>query len=379
MKKITILALHLGYGGIEKCICELANDLVENYKVEIDVVYKLYEEPAFKLDKKVQVRYLTNNIKPNRIDFMYALKKFNIINIIREGIKSLRILYLRRTKTIEAIKNCNADVIISSRIFFNTLVGKYARNKIEKWGWEHNHHHGDKKYIKSLVQSCLNLDKLIVVSNDLKDYYTKLFKEKKLQCEVKYIPNYIDELPKDRSNLDLNKLISVGRLSPEKGFLDLIDVFKIVEMKRTGVSLDIVGDGVEQKAIFKKIVNNNLSGKVKLHGFRSKDYINELYQNAGMYLMTSKTESFGIVLIEAMSYGIPCLAYDSAEGAREIINNDGNGYLIKNRNEHDMADKILSIMNDPKLLNRLSENAIKTAKKYTKDNVIKLWYEMLKR
>src|SRR5574344_1803162 len=111
MKKITILALHLGYGGIEKCICELANDLVENYKVEIDVVYKLYEEPAFKLDKKVQVRYLTNNIKPNRIDFMYTLKKFNIINIIREGINSLRILYLRRTKTIEAIKNCNADVI----------------------------------------------------------------------------------------------------------------------------------------------------------------------------------------------------------------------------------------------------------------------------
>ena len=57
MKKITILSLHLGYGGAERCITNLANSLVDTYRVEILSVYKLYEEPAFFLDKRVNVRY----------------------------------------------------------------------------------------------------------------------------------------------------------------------------------------------------------------------------------------------------------------------------------------------------------------------------------
>ena len=57
MKKITILSLHLGYGGAERCITNLANSLVDTYRVEILSVYTLYEEPAFFLDKRVNVRY----------------------------------------------------------------------------------------------------------------------------------------------------------------------------------------------------------------------------------------------------------------------------------------------------------------------------------
>ena len=77
MKKVTILALHLGYGGIEKCIAALANSLVDTYKVEILAIYKLYEEPAFYIDSRVHIRYLSK-VVPNKNDFKYALKRVNI-------------------------------------------------------------------------------------------------------------------------------------------------------------------------------------------------------------------------------------------------------------------------------------------------------------
>ena len=58
MKKVAILSLHLGYGGIEKSIAALANILCEKYQVEIICIYKLYEQPAFDIDKRVKIKYL---------------------------------------------------------------------------------------------------------------------------------------------------------------------------------------------------------------------------------------------------------------------------------------------------------------------------------
>ena len=82
MKKISILSLHLGYGGIEKCITSLANTLCDKYEIEIAVSYRLFDESAFHLDERVKVIYLNDsNIVPNREAFKSACRKFNIIKI----------------------------------------------------------------------------------------------------------------------------------------------------------------------------------------------------------------------------------------------------------------------------------------------------------
>ena len=84
MKKVTILALHLGYGGIERAITDLANSLVENYSVEIVSTYKVYDEPVNRLDRRIKVNYLTD-LKPNRKEFKIALKKFRLVSAFKEG------------------------------------------------------------------------------------------------------------------------------------------------------------------------------------------------------------------------------------------------------------------------------------------------------
>ena len=116
-----------------------------------------------------------------------------------------------------------------------------------------------------------------------------------------------------------------------------------------------------------------MNEKVTLHGFQGKEYIDKILHDSSIYLMTSYTESFGIVLIEAMSHGIPCIAFDSAEGAREIINSGENGYLIKNRNQEAMIMKIKDLINNEEERIRIGKQARKSVKKYTSDIVGEEW------
>ena len=374
MKKITFLALHLGYGGIEKCISNVANLLCNDYDIEILTTYKLYEEEKYKLDDKVKVTYLTD-VKPNRKELIYDFKHFKILSFIKECFIAIKVLFLKKRTMINALKNNKSDIYISTRIYFNNILSKYG-NGI-KIAWEHNHHHNDEKYIKQFTNSCKNLDKAILVSKDLCNYYGYLFKNNNIKCECIYIPNFINNTTDRLTDLNNNNLISVGRLSKEKGFIDLIDVFKLIDMEDGNYSLNIVGDGLEYDRINNKIIDYNLTRKIKLLGYKDQEEINDLYVNSCLYLMTSYTESFGLVLIEAMSYGLPCIAYSSAEGAKDIIVNGYNGYLIENRNEHEMAKIVLDLLKNKDRLAELSRNAKITSEKFSAENTKKYWLEIL--
>ena len=98
---------------------------------------------------------------------------------------------------------------------------------------------------------------------------------------------------------------------------------------------------------------------------------------SSIYVMTSYTESFGIVLIEAMSHGIPCIAFDSAEGANEIIESGYNGYLIKNRNFEAMVKKIEDLVDNKDERVRIGKNAKKSIEKYSSDVVGEEWFTLI--
>jgi len=374
MKKITILALHLGYGGIEKCICDVANLLSNDYEIEILTTYKLYEKEVYEFNKNIKITYLTDVI-PNRKEFMQAFKSFDFPKVLSEGIKSIKVLRLKKTSMINALKNHSSDVYISTRIYFNNILGKYGNGL--KIGWEHNHHHGNYKYIKSFLKSCKNLNKVVLVSEELYAFYKKMFKKNKLKCKCEYISNFVDNSKCKMHKLNNKRLLSVGRLAPEKGYSSLIDVFKIIEMVDGDTSLDIVGDGLEYNDIKSKIIDLNLTRKIKLHGYQNQDYINKLYSKSSIYLMTSYTESFGLVLVEAMSHGLVPVAFDSAEGAKNIIKNNYNGILIKNRNEYNMASSVLKLLKNKDKLQKMSKNAYISSKKYSKEIAKKRWIEVI--
>lgn len=377
MKKITILALHLGYGGIENCISNLANSLVDDYEVNIVSTYKLYEKPVFKLNDKIKIKYLMTDLKPNKQELKQSLKKLKLITFFKELKKSLKVLKLKKNLMIEAIKNCDSDVIISTRDIHNNWLSKYGRDKTLKIGWEHNHHHNNKRYINKVTKSVLGLDYFVLVSKDLTKFYSEKLKDKKVKCV--YIPNSINFFPQEKAKLETENLISIGRLSHEKGYLDLIDIFKELHQKYPDSKLNIIGDGPDRKKIEKKIKDNKLEDYIILHGFQEKEYINKYLEKSSVYIMTSYTESFGLVLLEAFAYGIPCVAYSSAEGANEIISDNWDGYLIKDRDKNKMIKRICELLSNRNRRLIMGANGIKKAQEFNTQKTKQKWIEIINR
>lgn len=378
MKKITILSLHLGYGGIEKCVANLANMLVNFYDVEIVCSYKILEIPAFYIDSRVHIKYLMDEV-PNKKEFKMMLKSHKYLSAIKEAFKGSRVLYKRRKTMINYIINSDSDVIISTRDIFDDYLGIYGKKDVLKIGWEHNHYHDNMKYAENVVRSSSNLDYLVLVSDNLNKFYKEKLKSSK--CKTVFIPNVVEYIPDihDISKLDSKRLVSVGRLSKEKGFLDLLKIFSVVSHDFPDWNLDIVGDGDEREKLEKYIRDNDLTNRVKLHGFRDKDYIYSLLSKSSVYLMTSYTESFGIVLLEAMSSGVPCVVFSSAEGANEIITSGKDGYLIKNRNFSAYIKKCEDLMTDKEKRVKIGMEGRKTVMKYSSEVVSKKWLDLIDR
>ena len=370
--KVTIYALHLGYGGVEKNICEKANILSNIYDVEIISLYKLYDKPAFIVSPKVKIKYLTN-VKPNRNEFKNAVKSKNIKSILKEGFYAVKVLYLKNSLITKSMIECNSKIIISTRVDFSLKLIKNNEYNNIKIAEEHIYHNNNSKYIKKLGLILKYVDYLMPSSDYLTDYYKSIYS--KYDYKIK-----TNKMPIEGSNklCDLKKknIISVGRLSKEKGFADLIEIFSNIESEDW--TLTIVGDGDEKENLEALIKDNNLEGKVILTGFLNKEELYKLYENSSLYVMTSFEESFGLVLVEASSFGLPLIAFDSAIGAKEIIQE--NGILVSNRDKSVMIKKIKKLMNDISERKLYQKKSLEIYKSYDyttlKENIISFYQDI---
>lgn len=374
MSKITILALHLGTGGAENVISNLSNVLCASNEVNIISTYKLGESPAFYIDPRVNIEYLMTDLKPNREELKKAIKLRKPFKILKECITSFKVLILRKILMIKAIKKCEADIIISTRVLHNNWLGKYGRKSAIKIAQEHNHHNNNEKIIKKTIKSLKKIDYFMPTSMELYEFY-----KNKINAKCVYIPNSLDFEPTEIADLENKNFIAVGRFAKEKGFADLIRIFsKMVKMDKE-LKLRIVGDGEERENLQKEIEDLKLTKNIELCGFKSKEELDKLYLDSSVYLMTSYTESFGLVLLEAESYGIPCVVFDSAQGAKEIIEDKINGFLVKDRNEDEFIDRIYELLLDKDKRVRMGKAGIEKSYKYRKENVAKVWDEFLKK
>lgn len=358
--KVSIYALHLNYGGVEKNICTKANILSEIKDVEIISLYKLKDKPDFKLNDNIKIKYLTANIKPNRKEFKESLHSKNIINIIKQGIYSIKVLYLKHTLITKSMINCNSEIIISTRIdFTEKLIRNNEYNNI-KIAEEHIYHNNNTKYLNKLHYILKSIDYLMPSSNYLTNYYKKLFTEYRYKIITNNMPIETDN---KLSNLKNKNIITVGRLEKVKGYDDLIKLFNKLDNKEW--TLSIVGTGSEYDNLNNLIKELNMEDNIKLLGFKNTEELNKLYKESSIYIMTSIEESFGLVLLEAASHGLPLIAYDSALGAKEIIKD--NGILIKNRNEKEMIKELKNLINDEKVRKEYQKKSLSISKQYDYD------------
>ncbi len=372
MKKVVVLSLQLYGGGIEKYATTLANLLVGNYEVELVSLYKHNDKKIFHIDSKVKVTYLSNDY-PDKISLKKLLKDFKIKDSFLELKRRKDLKKTVENNLCNYFKNLNTDYIITTRIYLNEMVNKYLQNnKIIKIATDHNYPNGD-DYIKSLTNSIQGFDYLILSTHELVD----LYKDKIGKTKCLYMANCLDNIEKVKSPLSNKNIISVGRFSPEKGFLDLIEVFNEVNKIDPKIKLFLLGDGYQKEEIISLINKYNLEKNIILPGFIDSKAQKKYYLKSSLYVMTSFTEAFGLVLIESMNNGVPCIAFDSASGARELLKNDV-GILIQNRDKKAMALKIIELLNDNKKLKYYVKNINKNINNFYAESIYKNWRKILK-
>lgn len=369
-KKVTILSLHLKVGGIEKAICSLANMLVDDFDVEIINVYKLCK-PAFYIDPRVKITYLSTDIKPNKEELKFAIKNRRYISFIKESLKATSILLKKRRLIKYCAKDNDGNIIISTTLAFNKFFSKYQKNKL-LIAWEHCHPNCKLKYAKKVYNAVKKFDLFIPSSKSINDFY----KEYLTGPQCMYLPLCIDELPNESAKLNTNQITIMGRLSKEKGYDDMLRIFKKVLETNPNAKLNILGDGEERMPLSILADKLGISKSVNFYGNTVGDKKREVMLNTSVFVTTSHYESFGLVLLEAMSYGIPCISFDSAKGSLDIIENNVDGYIIKDRNLEAMVDKINEILKHPP--KNVSNNAIKKAQRYSYQNVKEQWLNEFK-
>lgn len=375
MEKIYITSLHLLYGGVEMAITLLANALVRRgFEVEILCIYNL-GQPAYSIDEKVKITYLSD-VRPNREEFYRAVRAKNILSIIRQGVYSLKVLHLKKKVMVDAIKRVDRGVVISTRNEHSVLLSQYGNTEVEKIAQLHHDHRFEKRLIKDFRKNYTNIDYFVLLTDRLKVEITSMMKDNThTTCVV--IPNFLSDMPETLNVQRKRQILAVGRLHEVKGFERLINIWKRFNPK-DGTVLKIVGGGQERESLQNLISRNHLQETVIMTGELSHENVMKEMQQSLCYVMTSYSEAFPFVLIEAMAGGLPVIAYDVRVGPAAIIQDGMNGFLIPDGDEELFVDKLKNLCQDDKLREKMSEKAVQRSREFSEDNVMKQWMSILK-
>ncbi|MCX8122868.1 MAG: glycosyltransferase [Spirochaetes bacterium] len=157
-------------------------------------------------------------------------------------------------------------------------------------------------------------------------------------------------------------ILFAGRLSEEKGVMDIPKVMEIVKQKHPHAKVAFAGIGPKEQEL-KKLMPDAI-----FLGWVDHEKLPKIYSAADMLVLPSRFDTFGCVVLEALSCGLPVLAYNT-KGPKDIINNGLNGYLVKNETE--MGQKIIELLDNPLLLNLFKNQSLLRAHEYSPDAIIK--------
>lgn len=211
-------------------------------------------------------------------------------------------------------------------------------------------------------------DKFIVLTKQ----NTTEWNSKNLQV----IPNPLSFYPTESSSLTNKKVIAVGKQSHQKGFDRLLKSWKSVQEKHPDWTLEIYGKkdpGMQLEALAIQ-----LSVDKSVHFFDPEKDIVTKYLESSMYVLSSRFEGFGMVLIEAMACGVPCVSFDCPFGPADIIQNNEDGIVVENGNETELAHAICSLIEDDNLRRKMGAKARQNVKRYLPENVMQNWDELFK-
>ena len=374
------------FGGAERVITNLANvmskmqDKKGKNEIEIFSLHRINKHLSYHLDLNVKVSFYTQPATKNDIkQIKNFYKRFAIkFKVILLKLKFF-ILHFRILKTDEIlsrmlsakISHCESDIVLDNTVF---SYHPFYKNSNTKYIMLMHASYSEKatflkhKYFNDLK----DYDALVILS------HAEFSIWQRYHNFVRVIPNFLPQIPSLNTTYSQKVALSVGRLSKEKGFLRLLDIWKILaqnkkfECEFQKWQLIIVGDGVLKKELESKIKALNLQESVILKPFTKQ--IEKEYLSASIYAMTSHFEGFPMVLLESASYGLAPISFDIKTGPSDIIADEKSGFLVADNDLQGYADKLRLLMRDENLRFNFGTKAKQVvSEKFSKEMVMKEW------
>lgn len=352
------------WGGLERVLVEKANYLADNYGYEIHLVTVNQGEHPIIYELSNHVHYKDLNIK---FHSQYLYKG------LRKLIKRYQLwkLYVKRLKSY--IESVNPDIVISVRPELTSGLVK-AKKDIPLIFESHGSCLSD-YFIKYDLNTYLK-----VLWNNLSVKHARMVVAltngdasnwRKRNSNVCVIPNLVHlNNTGYYSTCEAKTVIYVGRFSKQKDIGSLLKIWAIVYQRHPDWNLQIFGGfGDEQERLLSEIrmMNANIYVNQPVKG------IFEKYSESSILLLTSCYEPFGLVLPEAMSCGLPVVVFDCPYGPADIITDGVDGFLIKNKNIEEFADKVCMLIENEELRRRLGKAGVLSSQRYRADNIMPQW------
>lgn len=186
-----------------------------------------------------------------------------------------------------------------------------------------------------------------------------------------FIPNAVPWLPDEPSPRTEKAVISIGRLSDEKGVDMLLDTWSEVAPRHPDWVLKIYGSGEDEEILRKQCASLGLDDSVLWMG-RTSDVPGAL-RGGSVFALSSRGEGFPLALMEAMAMGVPCAAFDCAPGVHEIVRDGEDGLLVAPGNTGELARKLDLLMSDNGLRDRMGDTARENIRRYGTDEIVGRW------
>ena len=345
-------------GGIERVISTLANHFCEFMEVTILVKDNAYSH--YRLSGNIKIISLDSNLY---LDMNNKFKRVAQagINLLQSTAKLKHFLALNQydlyylahplnVLEFHLARGIDKQVIITEHGGINAYNIVYQ--KIKQW-----------LYPKARCY-------VVPTSSDAKAY-------SELNLPVVYIPHFKSTMNYVRSQLSNKVVLSIGRMTEAKRQWIMIDLWdKIVnEHHIKDWQLHLVGNGNLYEHLNNKIITLGLQDYVKI--LPPVQDVERYYKSASVFMLTSHSEGFGMVLLEAISFGLPCISYDCPSGPRDIIKNEHNGYLIPMDDFESLKSALLKLINNKDTLIKLSNGAFESSSKWNDEVILNKWKKVL--
>jgi glycosyltransferase involved in cell wall biosynthesis len=260
-------------------------------------------------------------------------------------------------------------IVIGTRPSFNLLAAALSAPGTVTVAQEHMNFDAHRRGLaRDLRRRYRGLDALAVLTEEDRGDYAAVLDG---ATKVVRLPNAVPPLAGDRARPESKVAIAAGRLNSQKGFDLLIAAWRPVAAAHPDWQLRIYGRGPQRATLQRQIVDAGLSDDIFLMG-ATRD-LGEALSQGSLFVLSSRFEGFGIVVVEAMSKGLAVVSFDCPRGPGEIIDDGRDGLLVPAGDVRALSRTLLDVADDEERRRALGAAALATARRYDPEAVGAEW------